>query len=99
MNVVIPAPASIAKTGLKVDGMPGMTPAALMPFIDRKQGQIPLLGTLAWSKQLLAWKAAWQLEANGMSHRWAIEGVNFDAAFRNGVSGAAQILSGNGDPA
>ena len=28
-----------------------------------------------------------------------IAGVNFDAAFRNGVGGAAQLLSGNGTPA
>ena len=99
MDVVTPTPATIAKAGLTVDGMPGVTPKMLWPFVDRKLGQIPLLGTLAWSKPLLAWKATWQLEESGTSHNWGIEGVNFDAAFRNGVGGAAQILSGNGDPA
>ncbi len=31
-------------------------------------------------------------------HRWQICGVNFDTAFRNAMSGSAQILSGHGEP-
>ena len=99
MVVAIPAPTTITRAGLTVDGMPGVTPAELLPFVTKELGQVPLLGMLDWSKSLLAWKAAWQLAADGVSHRWGVEGVNFDAAFRNGVSGAAQILSNNGAPA
>jgi uncharacterized protein len=99
MEVVIPSPETIARSGLTVDGTPGTAVSALLPFVDRKVGQVPLLGQLDWSKPLLAWKAQWRLEAEGKEHHWAIEGVNFDAAFRNGVGGAAQVLSGNGTPA
>ena len=96
MEVVIPSPATIAAASLTVDGTPELS--ALMAFVDRKVGQIPLAGKLDWSKELLAWKAQWRMDANGREHRWGIAGVNFDAAFRNGVGGAAQILSGNGAP-
>ena len=98
MEVVIPSPQTIAKAGLTVEGTSGTAPSALLPFVDRSVGQVPLLGQLDWSKQLLAWKARWRLDAGGKEASWAIEGVNFDAAFRNGVGGAAQVLSGNGVP-
>ncbi len=99
MEVVIPAPETIARSGLTVDGTPGVKIAALLPFVDGKVGQVPLVGQLDWSKPLLAWKARWRLASGGTERSWGIEGVNFDAAFRNGVGGAAQILSGNGTPA
>ena len=99
MEVVIPSPDTIAKAGLTVDGTPGLAIAALMPFVDSKVGQNPLVGQLDWSKPLLAWKAHWRLETGGKDLHWGIEGVNFDAAFRTGVGGAAQVLSGNGAPA
>jgi len=38
---------------------------------------------------------AWQ----GRPHRWRFRSVTFDEAFRRAIGGAAQILSGNGDPA
>jgi hypothetical protein len=97
LEVVIPSPATIASAGLTVDGTPDLS--ALLAFVDRKVGQLPLAGKLDWSKELLAWKAQWRLPAEGREHRWGTAGVNFDAAFRNGVGGAAQLLSGNGAPA
>jgi hypothetical protein len=96
MEVVIPSPATITRAGLTVDSTPDLS--ALMAFVDPKVGQLPLAGTLDWSKELLAWKAQWRLAADGREHRWSISGVNFDAAFRSGVGGAAQLLSGNGTP-
>jgi len=99
MEVVIPPPGTITRAGLTADTLKDAASAALMPLVDRKAGQVPLVGTLDWSKPLLAWKATWRMAAGATEHRWGIEGVNFDAAFRNGVGGAAQILSGNGDPA
>lgn len=98
MEVVIPSPATIAEASLTVENLPEMPLGTLLPLVDRKVGQIPLAGTLTWSKELLAWRAAWRLSAGGADHRWQVAGVNFDAAFRNGVGGAAQILSGNGNP-
>ena len=99
MEVVIPSPETIARAKLDVDTTRDAEPAALMAFVDRKVGQLPLVGTLDWSKPLLAWKARWRLAAADGEKRWDIADVNFDAAFRNGVGGAAQVLSGNGTPA
>lgn len=99
MEVVIPSPGTIARAGLTVDTLPGTALSALTPFVDGKVGQVPLAGTLDWSRDLLAWRAQWRLAMGDKEQHWGIAGVNFDAAFRNGVGGAAQILSGNGTPA
>lgn len=98
MEVVIPSPATIARAGLTVETTPRVAPTSLLPVVDRQAGQLPLVGQLDWSKPLLAWTAQWRLDAGGGERRWRIAGVNFDAAFRNGVGGAAQVLSGNGTP-
>lgn len=98
MEVFIPPPEAIAQAGLTVDTTPVVSTAALLPFVDGAAGELALLGQLDWSKPLLAWKARWRLDPGDGEKNWEISGVNFDAAFRNGVSGAAQILSGNGLP-
>ena len=35
---------------------------------------------------------------DGKTYRWQVRGVSFDEAFRVAMGGAAQILSGNGQP-
>ena len=40
------------------------------------------------------WQPGWQ----GHDREWGVRGVNFDAAFRDGVAGAMQIMSGHGAP-
>lgn len=62
-----------------------------------------LIGTLLWSDTDRGWVAEWHLEAGeepgaAPPARWRVRGVSFDAAFRSGVGGAAQVLSGNGAP-
>lgn len=99
MEVIIPSPETIARAGLSVDNAPAASLNSLLPFVDGKAGQVPLAGELAWNKALLAWTARWRIMAGGTETGWSISGVNFDAAFRNGVGGAAQVLSGNGVPA
>jgi hypothetical protein len=61
-------------------------------------GEITLAGSLVWNDAALGWAADWRLQHAGKVHEWNIEGVSFDAAFRNAIVGAAQILSGNGEP-
>ncbi|TIW55589.1 MAG: DUF2066 domain-containing protein, partial [Mesorhizobium sp.] len=34
----------------------------------------------------------------GKTYRWQVRGVSFDEAFRVAMRGAAQVLSGNGQP-
>ncbi len=62
-----------------------------------------LIGILIWSDSDRGWIAEWHLETGqepgaAPPTRWAVRGVSFDAAFRNGIGGAAQVLSGNGAP-
>lgn len=97
MEVVIPPEAAVRAANLSVETMQDTDPRQLMAFVDTKTGQLPLAGTLHWSREHLAWEARWRLFAGGKDHRWEIAGVNFDAAFRNGVGGAARILSGRVD--
>lgn len=57
-----------------------------------------LTGEAVWDDKALGWRTDWQLDANGKTTRWRIERVSYDDAFRNGLIGAAQILSGHGTP-
>lgn len=62
-----------------------------------------LIGMLIWSDADRGWIAEWHLETGiepgaPPPARWSVRGVSFDAAFRNGIRGAALVLSGNGAP-
>jgi hypothetical protein len=57
-----------------------------------------LIGTLTWSDVELGWIGAWRLDEGERTYAWEIRGVGFDDAFRNAMRGAAQVLSGNGQP-
>ncbi|MET2827308.1 DUF2066 domain-containing protein [Mesorhizobium shangrilense] len=57
-----------------------------------------LAGSLVWSDKELGWIADWRLARDGKTYRWQVRGVSFDDAFRVAMRGAAQILSGNGQP-
>ncbi len=86
--------AALADAGAKY-GMAWRTasdPAASPP------GPVPLTGKLVLSQAALGWVATWHLDWQGAGHDWGVRGVNFDAAFRDGVRGALQVLSGHGAP-
>ena len=57
-----------------------------------------LAGTLTLSQAALGWVAEWRLDRQGTAYAWGVRGVNFDEAFRDGVRGAMQVLSGHGAP-
>ncbi|HVZ21506.1 MAG TPA: DUF2066 domain-containing protein [Vicinamibacterales bacterium] len=61
-------------------------------------GELPLIGTLNWSDKDLGWVADWTVTKDGKPVHWQIRGISFDDAFREGLSGAALFLSGNGTP-
>lgn len=77
-------------------------PATEMTVLDRLALQAgadkALAGSIVWSDKELGWIADWRLATNGATYRWQVRGVNFDEAFRVAIRGAAQILSGNGQP-
>ena len=62
------------------------------------RGVVPLLGRLVWSDADLGWVADWRISFKGRIYDWQVRGVSFDEAFRVAMRGAAQVLSGNGQP-
>ncbi|RAZ88471.1 DUF2066 domain-containing protein [Mesorhizobium hawassense] len=76
--------------------------AANMARLDqlaRKTGAArALAGSIVWSDKELGWIADWRLADRGKTYRWQVRGVSFDEAFRVAIRGAAQILSGHGQP-
>ena len=85
--------AALAESGEKY-GMRVIVPESLAGPADG----VALPGTLVLSQQALGWVAAWHLDWRGKGYAWGINGVNFDAAFRDGVRGAEQVLSAHGPP-
>lgn len=84
---------SLAQASAKI-GMPVVLPGGELSAGDAAV----LAGSLVWSDAELGWIADWTIESRQERHRWQIRGVSFDDAFRNALRGAAQVLSGNGDP-
>ncbi|WP_024515317.1 DUF2066 domain-containing protein [Bradyrhizobium sp. Tv2a-2] len=98
MPIVLPNAAELSKSEITVATLPTLSAAALAAATAEQGGEIALLGRLVWSDQDLGWATEWRLEWQGEPHRWQLRGITFDEAFRRGISGAAQILSGNGKP-
>ncbi|MBN9221872.1 MAG: DUF2066 domain-containing protein [Mesorhizobium sp.] len=76
--------------------------AADITTLDRLARQIggsqALAGSIVWSDKELGWIADWRLADHAKTYHWQVRGVSFDEAFRVAIAGAAQILSGNGQP-
>lgn len=96
MHVVFPKAARLAnldETALRTDDM-----ARLDLLAKQTGGAQALAGSIVWSDKELGWIADWRLADHGKIYRWQVRGVSFDEAFRVAIGGAAQILSGNGQP-
>jgi hypothetical protein len=99
MIVTLPSEHALADNKVAIDSLASAPAESLSRIAQRSGGALPLVGTLDWSDADVGWIGHWTLvDGQGHSHRWDVRGVNFDEAFRNAVRGAAQILSGNGEP-
>lgn len=94
----LPAQAALAQEGLTFERVSAATLSELDAAAKRIGGDVVLAGTMIFSDAAQGWTADWRLPAQGQAHAWRIRGVNFDEAFRTGMRGAAQILSGHGAP-
>jgi hypothetical protein len=95
---VLPDVAALAKSGTDGAAIAKMPPAALAARAAELGGEAALVGRLKWDDSNLEWATYWQMEWQGRAYRWQVRSVTFDEAFRRALGGAAQILSGNGDP-
>ncbi|MGO4835898.1 DUF2066 domain-containing protein, partial [Rhizobiaceae sp. 2RAB30] len=61
-------------------------------------GDVGLKGSMTWRNDALGWVCDWTLASEDKTYRWRDTGVGFDDAFRHAMRGAAQVLSGHGQP-
>jgi uncharacterized protein len=98
LPMTLPDRAALAAAGLSYSRLQTIDLGPLNATAEALGGDLALAGNLFWSEQALGWIADWRMDAGGKSYSWQIRGVGFDDAFRSAMSGAAQILSGNGRP-
>ena len=98
LPIEIPSAAVLAAAGFDYATLASADPRSLYQAAKASGGDVALLGTLTWSDKALGWIADWRMASSDQTVHWQISGVNFDEAFRNAVRGAAQVLSGNGQP-
>lgn len=96
MRVTFPKAAQLA--GLNEKGLRAAEMAKLDRLAKGTGASKTLAGSIVWSDKDLGWIADWRLADRGKTYQWQVRGVSFDEAFRVAVRGAAQILSGNGQP-
>ncbi|RAZ73300.1 DUF2066 domain-containing protein [Mesorhizobium atlanticum] len=84
--------------GLDEKALSGADIAKLDRLAKKAGAARALAGSIVWSDKELGWIADWRLADRGKTYRWQVRGVSFDEAFRVAMRGAAQILSGHGQP-
>jgi hypothetical protein len=99
MTVVLPSAAALAESSINGAEFGTTTSSKFGSVAARQGGEVALIGRLVWDDRELGWATQWRIDWQNRTHRWRIRGVTFDEAFRRAIGGAAQILSGNGDPA
>lgn len=98
MRIVLPDQATLASANIDGAALMVASTGTVTPLVAARGAEAVLVGQLAWDDDELGWTAQWRLDANGRSHRWQMRGITFDEAFRRSIGGAAQVLSGNGEP-
>jgi hypothetical protein len=98
LPVVLPSAATLAAAGLDFAHLAKADMGRLDALAKQGDADQALAGQLVWVDRSLGWTADWRIARQGGSPRWRIAGVSFDEAFRYGLGGALQILSGHGTP-
>ena len=98
MQVVFPRVALLLQAGLDDKTLRDADMAKLDTAATKAGADQALAGSIVWSDKEFGWIADWRLAMGGKTYSWQVRGVSFDEAFRVAIRGAAQILSGNGQP-
>jgi hypothetical protein len=98
LPILFPKKRDLRQIGLDA----GTLPRTGMPVLDAFAGEIggsrALAGSIVWSEKDLGWIAEWRFFDGTGTAIWQVRVASFDKAFQSAMRGAAQILSGNGDP-
>jgi hypothetical protein len=97
LAVALPNQRMVTTLGLSEADVPRAEPARLDAAAKDAGADLALVGRMEWSDKELAWTAEWRL-AHGSIHEWRLQRTTFDELFRDALAGAAQILSGHGEP-
>jgi uncharacterized protein len=93
MSIVLPDAATLQNLGANDAVLAKIPPAKLAATASGQGGEVVVIARLVWDEQALHWKGEWQLDWKGQPKQWQLSAVTFDEAFRQGLGGAAQILS------
>jgi hypothetical protein len=97
MPIMLPGAAALAKSNITGETLGASSLSALASIAAEQNAEAVLTGRLVWDDRQLGWTTQWQIDWAGRTRRWQVRGVTFDEAFRRGIGGAAQVLSGNSD--
>jgi hypothetical protein len=93
LSLVLPEAATLQALGANEAKLASLPPAKLAAAAAKAGGEVVLIAGLVWDEQALRWNAAWRLASKDGTQKWLSSAVTYDEAFRQGLGGAAQIMS------
>jgi hypothetical protein len=98
LAITVPSQRELSQAKLDEARLRDAGPDDLAEVARQLGADTPLLGDMTFSDAAGGWLVTWRFLWRGAEHRWQVSGVNFDAAFLNGMRGVAQIASQHGSP-
>ena len=95
---VLPTEADLAARGWSVKTLDAVKSTDAETLAQADGAQAAVAGRIVFNEKALGWIVRWRMTYAGKSYRWQTRGVNFDAAFRHALAGAAQVMAGRGRP-
>lgn len=96
--VVVPGASALAAAGLTLAELPSTDLSRLDAVAKSLDGDAALAGEMIWVDAPPGWRADWRMAWQGATYRWQGSSISFDETFRAAMAGAAQIMSGHGQP-
>ena len=96
--VTFPSEAEVAARGWTFKTLPAVKAAEADAQARADGADAAIVGRIVFNEKALGWIVRWRMTHRGRTYRWGTRGVNFDAAFRHALSGAAQAMAGRGRP-
>ncbi len=96
--IILPTEADLSARGWTVKTLDAVKPTEAEALARADGGGAAVAGHIVFNETALGWIVKWRMAYAGKTYRWATRGVNFDAAFRHALAGAAQVMAGRGRP-
>jgi uncharacterized protein len=96
--IVLPTQATVAARAWTAKTLPHLNLIQAEKLARVTGGDAAIVGHIVFSEKALGWIVRWRMKHGHRNYTWGTRGVNFDAAFRNALFGAAHVLAGLGAP-